>query len=66
MGRLPRVADRWMRSNREGRRQSRSAGESSDEASMRAFERQVLKPLLALKVQPLQRSKSAIGGDCAR
>ncbi len=37
-----------------------------DEASMRAFERQVLRPLLALKVQPLQRSKSAIGGDCAR
>ena len=37
-----------------------------DEASLRAFERQVLKPLLALKIQPLQRSKSAIGGDCAR
>ena len=37
-----------------------------DEASMRAFEREVLKPLLALKVQPLERSKSAIGGDCAR
>jgi hypothetical protein len=37
-----------------------------DEASMRAFERQVLQPLLALKVQPLERSKSAIGGDCAR
>jgi hypothetical protein len=37
-----------------------------DPASMRAFEREVLKPLLALKVQPLQRSKSAIGGDCAR
>jgi hypothetical protein len=36
------------------------------EASMRDFERQVLQPLLALKVQPLQRSKSAIGGDCAR
>lgn len=36
------------------------------EASMRAFEHRVLKPLLALKVQPLQRSKSAIGGDCAR
>jgi hypothetical protein len=36
------------------------------EASQRAFERQVLRPLLALKVQPLQRSKSAIGGDCAR
>jgi hypothetical protein len=34
--------------------------------SVQAFERQVLKPLLALKVQPLQRSKSAIGGDCAR
>ncbi len=37
-----------------------------DEASMRAFERDVLQPLLALKVQPLERSKSAIGGDCAR
>ena len=37
-----------------------------DAASMRAFEREVLKPLLALKVQPLERSKSAIGGDCAR
>jgi hypothetical protein len=36
------------------------------EASMRAFERLVLQPLLALKVQPLQRSKSAIGGDCVR
>jgi hypothetical protein len=36
------------------------------EASMRAFEHEVLKPLLALKVQPLQRSKSAIGGECAR
>jgi hypothetical protein len=36
------------------------------EASMRSFERQVLQPLLALKVQPLQRSKSAIGGDCVR
>lgn len=36
------------------------------EASMREFERQVLQPLLALKVQPLERSKSAIGGDCAR
>jgi hypothetical protein len=35
-------------------------------AAMRSFERQVLQPLLALKVQPLQRSKSAIGGDCAR
>jgi hypothetical protein len=35
-------------------------------ASMREFEHQVLEPLLALKVQPLQRSKSAIGGDCAR
>ena len=34
------------------------------EASMRAFEREVLKPLLALKIQPLERSKSAIGGDC--
>lgn len=37
-----------------------------DEASMRDFEREVLEPLLALKIQPLQRSKSAIGGDCAR
>lgn len=37
-----------------------------DPASMRSFERQVLQPLLALKVQPLQRSKSALGGDCAR
>jgi len=36
------------------------------EASMRSFERQVLQPLLALKVQPLERSKSAIGGDCVR
>ena len=35
-------------------------------ASMRAFEREVLKPLLALKVQPLERSKSALGGDCAK
>ena len=35
-------------------------------ASQQAFEREVLKPLLALKVQPLQRSKSAIGGECAR
>jgi hypothetical protein len=37
-----------------------------DEASMRVFEREVLQPLLALQVQPLERSKSAIGGDCAR
>jgi hypothetical protein len=37
-----------------------------DPAALQAFERQVLKPLLALQVQPLQRSKSAIGGDCAR
>jgi hypothetical protein len=37
-----------------------------DAASMRDFERQVLEPLLAMKVQPLERSKSAIGGDCAR
>jgi hypothetical protein len=36
------------------------------EASMREFEQEVLRPLLALKVQPLERSKSAIGGDCAR
>ena len=32
--------------------------------SARAFERDVLKPLLALKIQPLARSKSALGGDC--
>jgi len=31
---------------------------------MRAFEHDVLKPLLALNIQPLDRSKSAIGGDC--
>jgi hypothetical protein len=37
-----------------------------DEASTRAFELEVLKPLLALQVQPLARSKSAIGGECAR
>ncbi len=37
-----------------------------DEASMRAFERELLQPLLALKVQPLERSKSAIGGDCGK
>jgi hypothetical protein len=37
-----------------------------DEASMRAFEREVLKPLLALQVQPMGRSKSAIGGDCGK
>jgi hypothetical protein len=36
-----------------------------DADSMRAFERQVLQPLLALGAQPLLRSKSAIGGDCA-
>ena len=36
------------------------------EASQRAFEREVLEPLLALKVQPLERSKSALGGECAR
>ena len=36
------------------------------DASMREFEREVLQPLLALKVQPLERSKSAIGGDCAK
>ncbi|HMO47550.1 MAG TPA: hypothetical protein PKB14_16155 [Rubrivivax sp.] len=34
--------------------------------SIRAFERAVVQPLLALKIQPLQRSKSAIGGDCAK
>lgn len=32
--------------------------------SVQAFEREVLQPLLALQVRPLQRSKSAIGGDC--
>jgi hypothetical protein len=37
-----------------------------DDASLRAFEREVLKPLLALQVRPLERSKSAIGGDCAK
>lgn len=37
-----------------------------DPAALRAFEREVLQPLLALQVQPLQRSKSAIGADCAR
>jgi hypothetical protein len=37
-----------------------------DQAALQAFERQVLKPLLALHVQPLQRSKSAIGGDCTK
>jgi hypothetical protein len=37
-----------------------------DAASTRAFEREVLRPLLALKAQPLERSKSAIGGDCAK
>jgi hypothetical protein len=35
-------------------------------ASQQTFEREVLNPLLALKVQPLQRSKSAIGGECTR
>jgi hypothetical protein len=34
--------------------------------SVQAFEREVLKPLLALQVRPLQRSKSAIGGECAK
>ena len=34
--------------------------------SIRAFEHDVLKPLLALNIQPLERSKSAIGGDCVR
>ncbi len=34
--------------------------------SSRAFEHDVLKPLLALNIQPLERSKSAIGGDCAQ
>lgn len=32
----------------------------------RAFEHDVVKPLLALQIQPLQRSKSAIGGDCEK
>lgn len=34
--------------------------------SVQAFEREVLKPLLAARVRPLQRSKSAIGGECAK
>jgi hypothetical protein len=37
-----------------------------DEAWMRAFERELLRPLLALKVQPLARSKSSLGGDCGK
>ena len=32
--------------------------------STHTFEHDVLKPLLALKIQPLERSKSAIGSDC--
>jgi hypothetical protein len=35
-----------------------------DARSVQAFEREVLQPLLALQVQPLQRSKSALGGEC--
>lgn len=35
-------------------------------ASLQAFEREVLKPLLALKAQPLQRSKSALGSECTQ
>ena len=38
-------------------------GHHSDSAQQ-AFEREVLQPLTRLKVQPLNRSKSAIGGDC--
>jgi len=37
-----------------------------DAASIRSFEHQVLQPLLALNVQPLEISKSALGRDCAR
>ena len=33
--------------------------------AIRAFEHEVLQPLLALKIEPLARSKSALGGDCA-
>jgi len=35
-----------------------------DDGAQQAFEREVLQPLMRLKVQPLNRSKSAIGGDC--
>jgi hypothetical protein len=35
-----------------------------DDSGLRAFEREVLQPLMRLKMQPLNRSKSAIGGDC--
>ena len=35
-----------------------------DDDAQRAFERDVLQPLMRLQVQPLNRSKSAIGGDC--
>jgi hypothetical protein len=35
-----------------------------DDGAQHAFEREVLQPLMRLKVQPLNRSKSAIGGDC--
>jgi hypothetical protein len=35
-----------------------------DASAQQAFEREVLQPLMRLKVQPLNRSKSAIGGDC--
>lgn len=34
------------------------------DGAQRAFEREVLQPLVHLKAQPLNRSKSAIGGDC--
>lgn len=36
------------------------------QGSRRGFEREVLAPLLALRVQPLERSKSALGAECAR
>jgi hypothetical protein len=35
-----------------------------DDKAQHAFEREVLQPLMRLKVKPLNRSKSAIGGDC--
>jgi hypothetical protein len=36
------------------------------EAAQQDFESQVLRPLLKLQVRPLDRSKSAIGGDCGK
>jgi hypothetical protein len=54
-----RLADgsRLIEASRPGRDDARHLG---------AFERDVLAPLLAAGVRPLSRSKSAIGGDCAR